>query len=890
MRYQERIYEQINTFTRNKSVNIVNTSSDISVFNAPQFSISGATKVQCDDVQFTISGLSYSDLLMSTITPCLTSDLSLTCFNSFTWTTNIYANDSLVYTSVFYNGISVSDLPTDSDFIQSVKNGFINLSYNYKLDNSTFTLSKIPNIQNIKINLDIFANYDYTPPFTCPSDFTPNPNNDGCQLIITSPSPPIFNGSGTTIQAGDKNNDYSNYGTYFYDEILNLGQYPLLYNDYGFLTNSTGGTISPINISDSSQNNIFWFNSGTTTNGRLNNIGLSATTGSYVGFSKCLNIVSGGTYYIGLAADNNAEFRLNGELIVNLKNDVSSNFKIWSVFKVNLQSGQNIIEMLGENNGSAASFGAEIYNPINFSTLTGATGTGSTQANVIFSTGDYIGGTWDIGTDLGYSCPSGYALNTCGTAYTCTQILRASYLQTCTGNCSDNEVEVLNQDLPSINNESNGVYILDPNTGTTIPLIFNFTGNTSSFLTNNTTFNYEIYRFNPNLDLFVIPSIYSSPNFNYSAFSGTNRISQALNFSTASDGDYLIKGYTISNTGTKYLNALGKTINTKDYVNSKLPSFYNPKTDFYFVAIYSADKPKFLQSQSQLISNATVGALSLTQQIINVSSSDTNGYSRTGNTFTTTTAYNGDPIVTLNGLVLSKNYDYLFSGQVLTFIGSIINGDIITLTYNATNSTPLVSESIYINHTISSGSTNNQGINSYYYNTTTNKYEIYTQNIPVVGTTIMVILNGITLMNNIDYYQSTTNPNRIILNGSLMENDIIVVIYNPQASIINGVYENVNILNWTINHAPMGSYGQFDIEYSTSKTFSTYTTSSVVQYIPNVTSYSGTLALTGEAGTDLFYRVKNTKKYPSKCGDLIISVAYSEIVPITILTNKLNSY
>ena len=145
-------------------------------------------------------------------------------------------------------------------------------------------------------------------------------------------------------------------------------------------------------------------------------------------------------------------------------------------------------------------------------------------------------------------------------------------------------------------------------------------------------------------------------------------------------------------------------------------------------------------------------------------------------------------------------------------------------------------------------------------------------------------------VNNIDYYQSTTNPNRIILNGIIMKGDLIVIIYNPKASIVNGIYQNNNILNWSIAHGPMGNYGQFDIQYSSNITFTTYTTSSTIPYNTNVTAYSGVLSLTGNAGTNLYYRVKNTKSYPSKCGDPIVSVAYSETVPITILSNGSVSY
>jgi hypothetical protein len=54
----------------------------------------------------------------------------------------------------------------------------------------------------------------------------------------------------------------------------------------------------------------------------------------------------------------------------------------------------------------------------------------------------------------------------------------------------------------------------------------------------------------------------------------------------------------------------------------------------------------------------------------------------------------------------------------------------------------------------------NQGSNTSYYNTTTGKYEIYTDTTPLEGNSILVMLNGVTLANGGDYYQSISKDNR----------------------------------------------------------------------------------------------------------------------------------
>jgi hypothetical protein len=64
-----------------------------------------------------------------------------------------------------------------------------------------------------------------------------------------------------------------------------------------------------------------------------------------------------------------------------------------------------------------------------------------------------------------------------------------------------------------------------------------------------------------------------------------------------------------------------------------------------------------------------------------------------------------------------------------------------------------------------------------YYNTTTGKYEIYTDTTPLEGNSVM--LNGVTLANGGDYYQSISNPKRIILEGDLLIEDIITIVYYP---------------------------------------------------------------------------------------------------------------
>jgi hypothetical protein len=894
MRYQERIYIQNeNRGVRNKDILNVNMSSDFCIFQSPTFDISGATKVQCNSIECNLSGVSLSNIITATTNTCIGTGTT-DCISQVTWVNKIYEDGNLTLSNQFFTADTVTAYPSDVQFLASITQSFNDLSFSFTKNGYLYTIDKPYGIKSLEIELCISL-YGTEKIFSCPIGYSATPANDGCVQIISTAA--TFNGSGATIVAGNDNSVYSLDGAFFYPLIQYNEALPV---SYAFLPGSplqdqSGSTISPEIVNST---NPFWASLGSTFDGRLNNIGLSASSTEWLGFTYCLDILSGGTYYIGLAADNFCRFSIDSVLLVNLTGLTGANFRNWSVFPYEFTSGRHLIELEGLNNGGASAFGAEIYNPIDFATLTGATSSGSTQANVIFSTSDFIGKYWEIGSTIGYSCPIDFILDGCGTAYTCTQINTTGITVTCTGECLDNCTIICNEDFQYIDNTSNGVYVL-PQSATTLPLSFYFTGNTNSLSANNTSFKYEIYQYYSDLNMFKLPALYTSNLFDYVSFSGTNTITQSIPLdSLLLDGEYIVKGYFESNACTTFLNKLGKKIDTSDYVLGGDYGIYNKQNDFYFVAISEAEVPKF---NNILDIEASYSPISLSQQVIVVDfslenenstniNSPSNLYQRTGSTFALTSEYVGDIIVTLNGLTLAKNIDYTLTGQVLTFLGVIKNEDIITIFYSKTLSNTLISESILINNPIISGTTNSEGTNRAFYNTITKKYEVYTNNTPLNNTKILIMLNGVTLADGIDYYQSTTNLKRIILVGTLGIDDIITIVYYPNVSLINGITQTNNIVSWYVLNGPQLKNGSFILEYSTASTFSTPMIVNTLNYEINQTNYSTILTLTGDVGTKYYYRVKNIKNYESICGDKIESIAYSEIVPIIIQTNSINSY
>jgi len=415
-------------------------------------------------------------------------------------------------------------------------------------------------------------------------------------------------------------------------------------------------------------------------------------------------------------------------------------------------------------------------------------------------------------------------------------------------------------------------------TATTIPLSFVFTGNLETFTASSPTYKYEIYKYSTNANIFTQPAVYESETYSYSAFSGTNILSQTIPVSSLNlDGDYLIKGYYQFNVCTDFLSKLGKTINTRDYINGNEYGIYEDNLDYYFIAFKTADKPILLQNASN-----NPPPNQLFQQIILPSEGET--------VFVIDQSYVGAFICTLNGLTLSPGLDYTFSGNVVTLSGATVEGDVITIIYTTAGGGNLVGDTISVSKPIVSGATNGEGSENVYYNTTTSKYEVYTSVSPSDSSSFFLILNGLTLAYNIDYYQSITNDKRIILEGDLEVGDIITIVYIPTISAVNGIIVNQPNVSWSISNPPQTTNGVFTLEVSTGTSFSNFYHTSSQNYIVNEINYIDSFVVSGTVGTKLYYRVKNQKNYENLCGQIITDIAYSDTIPIVIQSNAINSY
>jgi len=451
----------------------------------------------------------------------------------------------------------------------------------------------------------------------------------------------------------------------------------------------------------------------------------------------------------------------------------------------------------------------------------------------------------------------------------------------CTGGCDTLCVELCENIYDVLTTGDTGVYII--NTATTIDLGFQFTANTDSFIDNDATFKYEVYKYNHNNGSFTNRAVYTSDEIAYSTFSGTSALTESIPVSGLTlDGDYLIKGYYTFDYCTEFFDRLGVENNTLNKNGDKY-GLYKKAFDYYFVGVNSADTPTFTFGDTD-VNLGTLYGFSYFPQVSG----------QTG--FTMGQSFVGSPIVALNGLTLAEGFDYQLSNSsnTLTISAGTELDDVITivLVTDINNAVGLVNDLLQINSTISSGVTGGEGTNSVYYNTTESKYEIYTTTTPNSADDIIVTLNGLMLAVNIDYYQSITNPKRIILNGDLSIGDVVNIYYNGQTQFVGNVFNNTSTLYWNITTPPTNNDGIFTVEVANEgdTLFSSLVTTATTEYVTNQTAYSGQITLSGDVGTNYIYRVKNEKRYTTVVGDKIITINYSETIPIQIQSNAINSY
>lgn len=878
-------------YDRNREIVEYKNSFDYCIFEFPLFEVSGATKINDDSDVCIFSGISYSSIYNTIENNCIGFDddfLSGNCLDYITWDFNVQEDGNVVNSLNFHSGFTLNNvLPTHTDFINAVEDSFDFLNYNYTIKpNDEYEIEKPFGVesQSLYISIDIAFNNDCLSTNSeycgCPTGFTQTVGEDACIKSATTAS--TLNGNGFyTADTRPTNVNFGKDGGFFHENISDEPK-PISFsaNSNSFV-NANDVEIDRLQVIE----NQLWGSGDTTTNGRLNNVGIwgsNIPSNEWVGFAECIDIPSTGHYTLGLAADNWFKFSINGDEILNFTVTDTDAFNRWWVVETTLNSGKNIIEMEGyDSGGVAASFGAEIYS-VTVNELTGITTESELSAVTVFTTENKLGEEFELGEASGYTCPSGYALNACENN-NCVDIDKLEVScefsgSTCSG---DTLYTACTTSYSAITSANTAVHYYMNSSTDTIDFTFNFVNNISSF-DDSTVFKYRIYKLNEKGAFDSRPN-FRSDSFLYSTFKDTNSLDSTVFVrDLIEEGEYLIKGFYAYDVCTEFGSILGLRNDTSSFISGDEYGIYDKKFDYYFILFNYAVPPIFSTVSP---TDREAGRLRVATLI-----PEDDGV--------TSVAY-GDPLnnayIALNGLILSKGNDYTLNvmdnSTVINFSDKVYTTDVISVVYVAPGDDMPKIDTYRISTPIPQGGTGQQGDNDVFYNTDENKYEVYTTLNPTNNNDISVTLNGVTLTRNIDYYQSISNPKRVILEGNLSDDDVVNVIYHTNEDVIDGVYTNNPIITWTItDQEVINDDGEFYVEVARDDKFNNVIYSNTVNYEENRESYSDTLTVTGSLNETLYYRVKNIKKYITIKGSIIKDIKESEVVPIQIRSNAINSY
>jgi len=447
-----------------------------------------------------------------------------------------------------------------------------------------------------------------------------------------------------------------------------------------------------------------------------------------------------------------------------------------------------------------------------------------------------------------------------------------------------------------------------------VALDFGFADNYDTLTASTTTFNYNVYGYNPTTATFgnhVRGGDFSFPTRIFNV-TGTTQ-SDTMNYGVLySDNEYIIKpSYTYSATTLIediVINTLDLSdINTAINLTGNTFGLFNTgTTDGYFIVVDNPPTPEIATptitetpsdyTLTMVQKDKTKGALEISIPPPTITSASTIklqsenftvGYSGQSE-FILNMKADGDVLVTVNGVTLLKDVEY-------TFVDNRTNTTTVYIASGATLMTTDTLQMIYVNGAstgdglsvettqvaaIASGATGTAPAGAkVFYNTTHNKYEYYLDVDPSDPSDIKLIVNGIDLSYDLDYYQSSTVANRLIFDSaSIVIGDVIAAYYLPidSVSVINSLTTNSLAVSWSSVPAPTGIPGVFNLEVASSgdTSYSSVVYSGSTPYISGQTEYALNLTITGLNQTYL-YRVVSEKTFTTLMGDQLVTKSYS---------------
>lgn len=394
---------------------------------------------------------------------------------------------------------------------------------------------------------------------------------------------------------------------------------------------------------------------------------------------------------------------------------------------------------------------------------------------------------------------------------------------------------------------------------------------------NSATLNFNLFKRVKNEKIFSSTPIYKINGLNNYDLNNYSSLTINMDYGKLlPDSEYLIKlsyNYHNCNYALKELNEVYSTSINDGIIYNQ----YNPDNDYYFILLNKPDKPNLVINTSQELSSGSLFSESTiienNQQTVEIAEN-----------------YSGAPIIVLNGLVLTEEQDYTINNNIIYFNGELYNGDLVNAIYTYASEGGGITNETFLIESINSGSTNNHGLNKYYYNLDTNKYELFTNHIIDNFSGVIITLNGVVLVNGIDYFQSVTNKKRIILNGEIIPNDIINVFYTSVNKFSGNITNSSLNLIWELDNPIINENGKFLVLVSNDSSFTNIHYSKEIDYVEYESSFNDILNFTGEFGQNYYVKVVNYKQYETILNESLLLANESDTLKITINTNSFNSY
>jgi len=321
------------------------------------------------------------------------------------------------------------------------------------------------------------------------------------------------------------------------------------------------------------------------------------------------------------------------------------------------------------------------------------------------------------------------------------------------------------------------------------------------------------------------------------------------------------------------------------WITSQQLNNFDFDNDWYFITINNPPTPQITTTFSEVFDR-----MRLVQEIVGVGNSQNNFVLK------------NQPIdnkinVYVNGIRLTENLDYTLDTSqfprtypILRFItGQIEPRDVLSLVYLVGPQSFLTSmgqsrnDFFNIDTFTVTGFTTNltaSTVNVVNNNTVRSTQEVFLTHDFDEDSNIVVSINGVTLAENMDYYRSTTTPNKIIFNPSTVINlkDILSFWYFKSRlenrNDLGTLQENKVKIQWKVNPLPQQIFnsGEFVLEVTNKSdiNWSSLFYTKTIEYVNGSNLYDD-LVQNLQANVDYKFRIIFYKKYRNILNEEIIS-------------------